>query len=203
MRKFIAAFAVIVASVALARATIAPTQVPIDAWPHFSIKNGVVWYWDRDVPEGCVSWMANERWASIRVLVETECGQRGGEEYRNAKGLRYSSTTDESTFSGYWAWPRGTSFDYYVYDDEGNWIRTEPCPDSLTERQVARIGEVVESAKSLSKTEEELAMLDRVGVRLTMMNRASLSISQFGCSDRPTDSRLRSELGEVDAWISR
>ena len=202
MRKLIAVFAIIIALVALARASMAPAQVPLDAWPRFSIKNGVVWYWDRDVPEGCVSWMAKERWASIRVLVDTDCGERGSEERRNSKGLYYSTTTDESTFSGYWAWPRGTSFDYYVYDDEGNWIGTEPCPHSLTERQVARIGEVVESAKSLSKTEEELATLDRLGIRLKMLNRESLSVSQFGCSDRPTNSQLKNELGEVDAWIS-
>lgn len=157
MKKFIAASIILIALVALARLTMAPAQVPIYAWPRFSIKNGVGWYWDRDVPEGCVSWMAMERWASIRVLADTDCRKWGSEEHRNAKGLYYSSTTDESTFYGYWDWPRGTSFDYYVYDDEGNWVRTEPCPYSLAERQVARIREVIKSAKSLSQTKEELA----------------------------------------------
>ena len=203
MKKAIAALTIVVVSVFVLVVYARPDQVPTDAWPRFSLKNGIVWYWDREVPGGCVSWMAMERWASVRVIVGTKCGYRGSEKYRDAKGLLYSSTEDESTFYGYWAWPLGTSSDYYVYDDEGNRISTEQCPHSLTERQVARIGEVVESAKSLSKTEEELAMLARLGVRLIMLNKASLSVSQFGCSDRPTDPQLESELGDVNAWTSK
>ncbi len=178
----------------------APSQIPSGASPEIELKNGIVWYWEREAAGGCVSWMAKEQWASVRVLVDTGCVERGSDEFRSAKGLSYSSTIDESTFYGYWSWPLNASSDYDIFDEAGNWIGTRPCPHSLAVNQIERLSEIVDAGNTLSATAEETAMLDRLGERLAALDGNALSVSQFGCSDRPSDPEKKAELGKLNPW---
>ncbi len=178
----------------------APDPIPAGARPDITLKNGIVWYWQQPVEGGCVDWMAQEAWVDARVQVETECVERGTTEYGEVNGLSYSSSFDEITFHGYWPWSPNTSYDLMVFDEDGNWIETEPCPHELAEADLRKLRAVVEQALQISSSQGETKVLGRVEERLAMTDGTGLAVSQFGCSHRPDDPSWRDTAARPNPW---
>ncbi|HSF12479.1 MAG TPA: hypothetical protein VLA50_05850 [Erythrobacter sp.] len=181
----------------------APRPVPPDATPDWTLKNGITWFWQQELDAGCVDWMAQERWVNARVLVDAPCGERSDGAFRDAKGLSYSSSFDEIAIQGYWEWSKKIYSDQIVYDAEGNWIGTKPCPHELTQAQIAELQTVVTQAIAQNRTAHERAVLARIAERLKSTNGRELGSSQFGCSLRPDDPDWSDVTLRPDPWTDK
>ncbi len=178
----------------------APADIPSDASRQWSLKAGNTWYWDQETANGCISWMGQEKWVSVELLLNTTCKEWGAPEFRDSQRLSYSSTTDEITFHGYWPWSSGIFGELIVFDGEGNWVEALPCPHSLPQKQINAMEVVASEALRHTKTDGERRVLSRIKERLAKTDGSALSSSQRGCSDRPLDPQKRNELGKVNPW---
>lgn len=171
--------------------------------PDWSLKDGVTWFWQQELDAGCVDWKAQEQWVSTRVTVDTPCVDRSDGAFRDAKGLTYSSSFDEITFRGYWEWSAEIYSEQIVFDAQGNWIETKPCPYELTQAQIAELQAVVTQAIAQSQTDHERAVLERVAERLESTDGKGLESSQFGCSHRPDDPKWKDVTHRPDPWANK
>ncbi|MEM8724865.1 MAG: hypothetical protein AAGE86_04995 [Pseudomonadota bacterium] len=178
----------------------APDPIPSGARPDFSLKSGVVWYWQQPVKGGCVDWMAKEEWVYARVQVEAECVERGSADLTEAQGLAYSSSFDEITFYGHWPWSADTFYDLIVFDKDGNWVETKPCPHELAKADLLELRAVVEQARHTATGKGDTKVLDRIERRLAMTDGTGLASSQSGCSHRPDDPSWRDTAARPNPW---
>ena len=178
-----------------------PTDIPRDAKQHWDFINGYSWTWKRDLEYGCVGWMAKESWAVLILSDVTPCKGEIGEGILNVdgKGLKYSSTNDFLVFREYWPWSSEIWGNLMIFDDEGMWNDTLPCPNSLSQGQIDTIQALAVEALDSSLTDGEERMLSRVIERLKLTNGAALSSSQHGCTDGP---QIRRYVDRVNPWVS-
>lgn len=159
-------------------------DVPVHAERHWSIKDGYSWTWSRPAATGCLSWLANEKWASVQLLVDQSCGRVNRDSgYREGEGLSYTSFEDALVFHGYWPWSSEIHSRLYVYDDKGNVSHTLPCPRSLNEIQLNEMSTTATAALKGQLTKSERRVITRIVRRLSRVNGEALSVLQMGCSD--------------------
>ena len=183
-----------------------PSDVPSDASRSWSLKSEFTWSWSMNLEHGCVAWLAKEAWASVFVLVDSQCEVRGNSGFLDGKkGLSYISFEDSLVFRGWWPWTQEMWSDMLVFDDEGMLTggNVHPCPHTLTENQIESMRLVAIEALNVAATDGERRMLDRTVERLAATNGQELSSSQAGCTDKPLDPTQRASAKEVDPWQSR
>lgn len=161
-----------------------PPDIPSDASAHWSLKGGAYWTWMRNSERGCVAWMAKEAWASVQLLVGTECDGARERGRLSGRGVSYLSSTDELEFYGYWPWSPENYRDLLVFDDEGMIRDVLPCPYALTPLEIEEIGLVALEARANARTDGEIRVLARVSQRLASIDGAELASGQSGCTDR-------------------
>lgn len=179
----------------LALSGCAPPAVPRDASRHWSLKDGFYWTWKRSAGAGCLSWLAVEDWASVGLLVDKPCEvvPLGG----SGKGLSYFSVGDYLVFKGYWPWSPEIHDKLIVYDDRGMFVRTLPCPNSLSRAAIAKMKAVALAGAASASTAAEKRVIARILERLTHTERDALSVRQDGCSDwREGEDNRR----KIDPW---
>ncbi|WP_108810269.1 hypothetical protein [Sphingorhabdus sp. Alg231-15] len=179
----------------------APTKIPWNASPDWSLKNGIIYTWDQSVGDSCVAWMANEDWVSVRVLVDSQCKGSNAADSDKSRGLEYSSTFDEMLFHGYWPWTADLFDDLIVFDDKGSWVETLPCPNSLSQQQIKEMQAVVKDALGNTKTNGEKRVLNRISERLAVTDGSKLASSQFGCKHDPFDPSEGQRMARENPWI--
>lgn len=160
-------------------------DVPAHAKQTSSIKNGHFWTWTRPAAAGCLSWLANEDWASVQLLVDQSCEELTSRVpgYTAGKGLSYTSFEDVLVFQGYWPWSPEIHSKLYVYDEKGNVSDMLPCPGSLNETQIIDMTNTATAALNNSLTTSERRLIRRIVNRLSKADGKSLSVLQSGCSD--------------------
>ena len=178
----------------------APPNIPSSASTHWSVKDGFYWTWHSPVKEGCVSWMAMERWVSVQVLVDRKCSKGREEGYIDGKGLSYFSSEDNLVFRGYWPWTPEIYDRLIIYNKRGNIGNILPCPYVITPTQINAIQLVVKHALTGVNTDGEKRVLSRIKERLAMLADAELSSSQEGCSDEPKSNEGRGI--RADPWTA-
>ena len=167
-----------------ANACAPPSNVPTHSKRHWSIKDGYSWTWTRPAAAGCLSWLANEEWVSVHLLVDKSCesiSRNTG--FSDDKGLSYTSFEDALIFQGYWPWSPEIHSQLYVYDEKGNVSHTLPCPGSLNETQLKDMRNTATAALNSSLTTSERRVIRRIVTRLSSFNGKPLSVLQSGCSD--------------------
>lgn len=182
------------------------SDIPRDASRIWSLKSDFTWSWSRNFEHGCVAWSAKEAWASVFVLVNSQCEGRGDPGFLNGKkGLSYISVQDHLVFRGYWPWTSKMWSDMLEFDDEGMLTggNIHPCPYTLTQDQIEAMRVVATEALSAATTDGERRLLSRVMERLAVTNGEALSSSQQGCTDEPLDPTERASVDEVDPWQSQ
>jgi len=168
----------------------APNGVPAGASVELTLKSGFVWHWKRTLHSGCASWMATERWASVRLSVDrARC--------EGAPGLSYLAGADYLYFQNYWPWPQDQLRNMVIFDSHGMVVGMRPCPHSLSTEQLASLRVVTRQALAQATTEEERRTLRRIDQRLAATNGAALTSSQLGCTDDGAPNP------RVDPWTRR
>lgn len=139
-----------------------PDGVPRQAAAAYDFKEGIVWRWRTATPQGCVRWMAMERWAVATFARGDEaCTSKG-------RSLHYES------FGG-----------HLVFDwGRGKWSGGNPCPFSVAPAEIAAYLELVRDARKAAGTDKERAMLTHVERRLTNVDGEMLTTDHSGgCND--------------------
>jgi hypothetical protein len=179
-----------------------PASVPRDAATSYDWYNGHFTYtWRRPVRSGCALWMATERWADVRLLVESRCEELE-ERFLEGRGVTYFSPADHLIFRGYWSWTSEDYLDLMEFDSEGMISRIRACPHSLTSEQLNELRSLVRETLSGATTDAERRVLNRISERLAATNGNALSSGQQGCTDLPPD-WYRGSYPEQDPWTPR
>jgi hypothetical protein len=179
-----------------------PDGIPNGAKAEWSLKGDWTWTWERRLNSGCVAWMASDRWASVQLVVDSQCEGQRGEGYLDGSGVTYSSFNDHLIFRGYWLWTQEEYSDLMVFDDDGMIIDILPCPHVLSPEQIAVLRVTAQEAHDQATTDPEKRILARVDERLAVTNGAALSSGQAGCSDLPSDWHNVPSQSQ-DIWSSR
>ena len=87
-----------------------------------------------------------------------------------------------------------------VFDDEGNWVETLPCPYQLNEGQLAEMRAVIAEARQQTLSSGETHVLARIAERLADTNGTALGSSQHGCNHEPSDPAWRKLANRPDPW---
>lgn len=191
---------ILLAGSVLAITGCAPEGVPWQSERHWSLKNGFHFTWTREIESGCASWMAMERWVRVRFYIGLPCAALGEGSYSDAKGFDYNSTEDMIVLYGYWPWSDDIFADRIVFDDEGMWADTLPCPHVLEAKDVDAITAAASKLLQSDLTPRERRVIERINARLKVLVPDALASSQFGCSDRADDPKKRAALGKSDPW---
>src|SRR5438045_2906171 len=181
----------------LALSGCAPPGVPRDASRNWSLEEGSYWTWRRPANSGCLSWLAVKDWASVQLLVDKPCETVPEGGFSGGKGLSYFSVEDHLIFNGYWPWSPEIYNKLVVYDDRGMFVRTLPCPNSLTQDEIAKMQATAVAAAATAVTKAEKQVITRISARLTRVERSALSARQEGCSDWHDGEDGRQQ---VDPW---
>jgi hypothetical protein len=170
----------------------APPAVPSDASVHWDLKSDFYWTWTRRFDHGCVAWTAKDDYASVDLLVDSQCEERREIRYLNGLGINYFSSSDEIVFRNYW--PRG--------EMHGG----DPCPHQISDTQIAALRRVAAEALAETKTDGERRVLNRIDERLSVVNGDALMTYHGGwCSDSTAEDwetmrRTHINRPQADAW---
>jgi hypothetical protein len=171
-------------------ASCAPAGVPTGASVELTLKSGLVWKWTRALHSGCASWMATERWESVRLSVDRARCEDG-------PGLSYLAGADYLYFRNYWPWPQTELRNMFIFDSHGMVIGMRPCPHLLSPEHLDALRVVAQEALARTATDQERSTLRRIDQRLAAANGAALMSSQLGCTDE------REPSPRVDTWTPR
>lgn len=144
--------------------------------------------------------MAVEAWASVELSVDTPCKTVPQIGYSGGKGLTYFSVEDDLIFKNYWSWTPEIYDKLIVYDNRGMVVRTLPCPNMLTQPEIAEMQAAASAVSASNLTNAERRVLRRIGERLGRVDGRSLSSRQEGCSDWRDGEEIRQR---VDPWTGK
>ena len=167
-----------------------------------SSLKGEAWYWNRTLETGCAAWMANERWAYVRLVTGQTCEERRNGGYVSDRGASYTSFEDHLVFFGYWPWTRDIYYDLLVFED-GMITDVLPCPNVLPKTDIDQLRWVAQLAISAATTDAERRVVSRLDERLANMDGAALQSTQSGCSDLPRNWSSVPREDEYDPWAQQ
>lgn len=163
----------------------APSGIPSDASVHWSLKSDFTWTWTRNLELGCSSWMAKESWASVQLVVDTQCGDEHPTQFLEGRGVSYLSFEDHLVFHGYWPWTPEDHSKRMLFDSRGMSTGMLPCGHSLSASQLSELRIFARKAYNETRTAEEKRVLARVIERLAVVGNKPLRSGQGGCTDMP------------------
>lgn len=179
----------------------APAGIPAGASRHWDLKSSFYWTWTRSSDHGCSAWMAKDSWATVQLIVESECEGRRDLGYLEGRGVSYSSVSDFLVFKDYWPWTQHEYHNLIVYDSEGMTSEIRPCPHVLPPEQISALRVLAQEALAEATTDAERRVLARVDERLAATDGAALASGQEGCTDLPPDRYgASSQREEQDPW---
>jgi hypothetical protein len=144
--------------------------------------------------------MAVKAWASVELSVDTPCKAVPEIGNPRGKGLSYLSFEDNLIFNNYWPWTPEIYDKLIVYDSRGMVVKTLPCPNVLTQPDIAEMQATASAASESNVTDAEKRVLSHIAQRLSRVDGRSLSSSQDGCSDW----RDGEDAGQkVDPWTGK
>jgi hypothetical protein len=141
--------------------------------------------------------MAVKAWASVVLSVNTPCKTVPEIGSPSGKGLTYLSFEDNLVFNNYWPWTPEIYDKLIVYDSRGMVVKTLPCPNVLTQPEIAEMQATASAVSESNVTDAEKRVLSRIAERLSRVDGTSLSSFQDGCSDWQDGEDARQK---VDPW---
>jgi hypothetical protein len=147
--------------------------------------------------------MAVEAWASVELSVDTPCKNVPEIGSPKGKDLTYLSFEDNIVFNNYWPWTSEIYDKLIVYDKRGMVLKTLPCPNVLTQLEIAEMRATVSAVSGSNITNAEKRVLSRIVERLSRVDGRSLSSFQDGCSDwhDGDDVRPKSTNGQESCFL--
>lgn len=175
-----------------------PSGVPKEAEAAWSLKGDWTWTWKRALSSGCVAWMAKDSWASVQLVVDSNCEDKRGDGYLDGRGISYFSFQDYLVFRACWPWTPQDWSDLIVFDDEGMISNILECPHVLSKEHIIELRLIAAQALAKATTDAEKRLLARIDQRLAATDGGALSSGQAGCRssrDKSSDSQ--------DLWTLR
>ena len=163
----------------------ASEPVPSDATPSVTIKNGVVWYWQRSIDGGCINWRATADWVATRIFVDSGCRDFDRAAYLEAKGASYSSSFDSLELVGYSDVPNEATADGFIGKVDEEWGPNSPCPFDLPSADLSRLRVVVKEVERGARSEGEARVLSRIAQRLKITDGTGMVAVRGGCTPEP------------------
>ncbi len=173
-----------------------PVGADVDDWDPLTSRT---WSWKRTLQSGCVTWRANERWASVQLVLDSRCEGWRGEGRLPGRGVSYRSYSDYLVFREYWPWTQQMYSDLFVYDNKGMIRYVGPCPHALSPEQLGGLRLIAQEALAAATTDRERRVVARINERLAMTNGTALESEQEGCTDEPPGRRTH----KYDPWMGR
>jgi hypothetical protein len=171
----------------------APAGVPRGASVAFDLKaspSGLEWNWQRRVAHGCVDFSAADMgWTdpALAVRLSVDPARCGGGRRTAAvcetcgPGLMYFGD-NYMFFQNHYRYTREDGWNAPIFDSNGMWVASRPCPYSLSPEQLATMRLVAQEALARATTDLERRKLERIDQILAATDGAALESAQHGCS---------------------
>jgi hypothetical protein len=173
-----------VGAVLLACAPSPPPGIPSSASVHSGgLKGGPFWTWTSHLEHGCAVWMANDSWANVQLLLESQCEGDRARGYLPGRGVIYANYEDFLVFRGYWPWSDADHDDRMVSNAKGMISDVLPCGHSIAVQEAGEIRMLAREALAAAQTDRERRMLARVVQRLDKLKGSTLASGGSGCTD--------------------
>jgi hypothetical protein len=141
--------------------------------------------------------MANDSWANVQLLLESQCEGDRARGYLPGRGVIYSNQDDFLIFRAYWPWSDTDHGDRMVFDAKGMMSGVLPCGRSITAQETGEIRMLARKALAAAETDRERRMLARAVQRLDSLKGSTLASGGSGCTDYDVaDAR-------IDVWSNR
>ncbi len=189
----------ILLALVLGLAGCAPPGIRPGATAHWSTKDGRYWTWTQVLEHGCADWMADEGYAEMLLLVNSQC--KDTRRYGSPKepGISYLTFQDHLVFRHYWPWTDEIWYERMGLGTKDESLPTKPCGYALSPSQLSQLRILAQEAYDDTRTAAEERVLARIIERLAVVGNGPLDSSYEGCTDLPVEG---ADPPSVDVWAA-